>query len=497
MNRFFPLYLSLFLLLAMTMVSCDKKNEPTTTTESEYNAYSYSTTMVSAFSLKADEKVANNLDSVAFTIDQDKGEIYNADSLPYGTKVSALSVNLTCASTVASRQFIVKNGNVQKDTTITYKNNSSDVIDFTGDVTLRITSYDRAHVRDYKVKVNVHKENPDTILWDDGRRRDLPNVQSNLIASKTVKQDNLFLCLINDNGTYVLSRSEDPLAGTWDKTILSLPFIPDVKSFTATASELYILDNNGELFKSEDKGENWIDCEVIWCSIIGGYGDKLLGLMRDGDDYVYVEYCLGSASVGSVADANFPISGMSQMEMASNKWTSSQQAMIAGGMLADGTLSNLVWGYDGKSWAPICADNVLPELLEPALFSYYSYVVPEGTATPVKRVTWMVVGGKLNNGAFNTTTYISRNQGINWSKGESGLQMPEYFPLFSGAQIYVFDRTHNASGMLHAYNPGHVTPVTEWESSYIYLFGGYASNGSALNSVWEGVLRRLTYKPVF
>lgn len=83
MNRHFPLYLMVFLLLATTVASCNKKDEPTTSTESNYSSYSYSTTLVSAFSLKANTKIAVGLDSVTFAIDQERGLIYNADSLPY------------------------------------------------------------------------------------------------------------------------------------------------------------------------------------------------------------------------------------------------------------------------------------------------------------------------------------------------------------------------------------------------------------------------------
>lgn len=496
MNKYFPLYMSLFLMMAMTVVSCSKKDEPETTVD-EYTAYSTSTTLVSAFSLQANAKIASNLDSVAFTIDQDRGLIYNADSLPYGTRINAMCVNVTCASTVASRQFIIKNGERMADTTITYRNNSTDSIDFTGDVTLRITSRDGLNTRDYSVKVNVHKEKPDTLVWDAGRRRDLPNVTSSVSASKTVMQEDLFLCMADDNGSYILSSSEDPLAGIWNKTELSLPFVPNINSLAATDDAMYILDNTGELFTSKDKGANWTDCGVKWHSIIGAYDDRLLGVSHDGSGYIHVEYVNGSMSITGPADDNFPVSGMSQLVMASNEWTWSQQAMIAGGVLADGSLSNRVWGFDGKTWAVISNDNVLPAVLAPSMFCYYTYVVRSGTYTPVRRVTWMVIGGKLANGELNTTTYISRNQGITWSKGESGLQMPSYIPDFYGAQVYIYERKNNAGGVLHAYNPGHVTPVTEWESPYIYLFGGYEAGGTALNSVWEGVLRRLTYKPVF
>ena len=488
-----------FILLAMLVASCNKKDEPETYTDSEYSTYSTTSTLVSAFSLQANTKIISGLDSVSFAIDQDKGEIYNADSLPCGTRVTALLVNVTCASTIASAKFIVKNGTVQNDTTIDYKTSSTDSIDFSGDVTLRVTSYDGQHTRDYKVKVNVHQQEPDVIVWNENRRRDLPNVSSTLKASKTVTRDDEFLCLVNDNGTYVLSTAGDPMAGTWNKTVLAFPFVPNVSSFAATTDALYILDETGELYSSGDMGANWAHCGVAWNTIIGAYNDRVLGVRNDGTSWVHDEYPQRAGFVPTKIDDNFPVSGMSQLVMASNEWTANQQAMCVGGVLATGDLTNAVWGYDGEQWGLISfGGDVLPAMSDASLFRYYTFTQSSTSATPVQYVTWMVVGGKLASGRLNTTTYVSRNQGINWKKGDDGVQLPTAIPPFSGAQIFVFDRTQSASTpRMNAYNPGHVTPVNEWECSYIYLFGGYAANGGALNNVWEGVLRRLTYKPVF
>ena len=57
--------------------------------------YSKQNTMVCAFSLQQDTSVLSNLDSIFFTIDLDRSVIYNADSLPKGTNVSAIAINAT------------------------------------------------------------------------------------------------------------------------------------------------------------------------------------------------------------------------------------------------------------------------------------------------------------------------------------------------------------------------------------------------------------------
>ena len=39
-------------------------------------------------------------------------------------------------------------------------------------------------------------------------------------------------------------------------------------------------------------------------------------------------------------------------------------------------------------------------------------------------------------------------------------------------------------------------PVTKWDCPYIYVFGGYGNNGMVQNSIWKGVVNRLTFKPI-
>ncbi|MDE6084891.1 MAG: hypothetical protein K2G40_00620, partial [Muribaculaceae bacterium] len=62
---------------------------------SESISVDYSSTQVKTFSLKSNSKVLNNLDSVYFSIDLANARIFNADSLPFGTKINKLQVELT------------------------------------------------------------------------------------------------------------------------------------------------------------------------------------------------------------------------------------------------------------------------------------------------------------------------------------------------------------------------------------------------------------------
>ena len=161
----------LYILLALAMVtmslpallSCNKDKDEDDST------YSYSTsqqtTLVTGFALQADAEVLASLDSVHFTVDYDNGLIYNADSLPKGTDITELKVTVQFLNGVQSAVFSITGATVQPDTTITYTSSMSKTLDFTGKTVLTVTSSDGSQVKDYDVKVLVHKENPDTLVW--------------------------------------------------------------------------------------------------------------------------------------------------------------------------------------------------------------------------------------------------------------------------------------------------------------------------------------------
>ena len=66
----------------------------------EVEAYDVTTNcQISSFSLSSDS--VPGLSSVNFTIDQLSGEIYNLDSMPYGTEIEKVLCTLSYASSVA------------------------------------------------------------------------------------------------------------------------------------------------------------------------------------------------------------------------------------------------------------------------------------------------------------------------------------------------------------------------------------------------------------
>lgn len=122
--------------------------------------------LISSFSLKGKPLDAIDtinyavLETTKFVIDDRNGKIYNADSLPYQTKLAKFVPTITLKSSYASIKV------VYRDTTVVWKSGSNDSIDFSKDVTLRvIPAAGEGEAKEYTVKLNVHQYDPDTLQW--------------------------------------------------------------------------------------------------------------------------------------------------------------------------------------------------------------------------------------------------------------------------------------------------------------------------------------------
>jgi len=481
--------------MSLSLGSCnkgDKKDDPTI----ESYSTSRQTTLITAFGLQADADILADLDSVYFTIDYNNGLIYNADSLPVGTDISALKVRVNFLNTVNSAVFTITGASSLRDTTISYTTSMTTSLDFTGKTMLTVTSADGTQVKDYQVQVLVHKENPDSLKWNLSWRRDLPGITSGTRAFKVVRHGDVYRAMALDGTVCRVLTTEHPGA-SWTVQQANMPFDPQVASLTATDGALYMLATDGALWTSPD-GVEWTACGVTWHSVLGAYDNRVLGIMADGGTYFHDEYPRSAGYVAAAVQDGFPIAHSSGMIETDNDWAVSQQAIIVGGYDNKGRLLSDVWGYDGTSWGKInnAHSSSLPAVADATLLPYYTYKSLPGTRRYARQSTWYLMGGKLADGKLNGNVYLSNTQGITWTKGDSTMRLPAFMPRFSGAQALVDDELLSSGGSSHM--PRRVQSVTtSWECPYIYLFGGYDAQGALLPWVWRGVYNRLTNTPVY
>lgn len=462
---------------------------------------------VNSFYLKADSKVMNKLDSVFFSIDLNKGVIFNADSLPRGTKITKLIPVISFSSTLseASIKFTDADG---KETTVDYMKNPGDSIDFTRDVKLDVTAADGTNKFSYTIRVNVHKSVPDSIMWSKLEMTALPSRLSDPVEQKTVeKGDDAYSLIKESDGSFTMSKAGSLADGTWEKTELDLGFEPDVRSLAATPGKFWILDADGNLYQSDD-ALTWTGTGEKWVTLIGPYLDCVLGVKVDGDGMRHCHYPSSVAISDPEMDPSFPIYGRSAFKTIESKWTDEPTAFFVGGETASGEVSHSTWAFDGTTWTTIDSRST-PAIKGAALFEYVIYRRTQSSFKQIAYRAWMIVGGELENGDYNRRTYLSFDNGVTWTAGSDLMTLPKKFPDLSGADAVVQLSRLDASledGWTFSQPKGVRSGVKlpyeldgyeiTWACPYIYIIGGTTGAGRLSDTIWKGVLTRFTYTPI-
>ncbi|MDE5744316.1 MAG: hypothetical protein K2H84_01490 [Paramuribaculum sp.] len=471
--------------LAMGLYSCngDGEEDVVITDLSAYNVEIKSFSIISEFDSK-------NEDSLSFSVDLTAGTIFNADSLPIGTKLRKGRISMDLP-TVSKAEIVMHYDRSDKeDVVVDYLTSPSDSVDFAADkLTINIVSNNQNVRRAYTVKINIHQTKPDSLYWDRTPCATLPGGSSSVVASRTVLLTGKYYTVTELSGGAVLA-SGDNLADieNWQCESITLPDGAVVTSLAATESAMFMIDSDDELFTSTD-GKTWRDTGESMCHIYGGYGETLLGVKNNGGKYYHVTY---PASAETEVTAGCPVSGTSTLILYETMWSDKAMAAFTGGKDASGNLSGSTWGYDGTTWASLSIDKI-PAAEGVSVCQYYTVSTNEfsTSTTPVL----YAFGGKNVSGSINNKVYVSIDRGVHWTEGATNLQPDEFFPLISGAQAIVCDRT--------MYVPaGEVTvsraikPVTSWECPYIYLMGGEFSTGRFNANIYRGVINFLAFIPI-
>lgn len=470
-----------------------------------------SSVVVNSFSLSEDDDVLENLDSVFFSIDLAKGTIFNADSLPYGTKISKLVPQINTLEGASLAELTVKRPGLG-DTVYNYLTNPNDSIDFSnGPVSLKLKSPDGLVEKTYSITVNVHKLKTDSLSWSQIDRTTLPTTLASVKMQKSAQMGEKIFCLTSDGSKYCLA-SGSPESGIWQKEEVTFGFTPDVASFNASCEALYILDRNGRLYTGN--GSSWSATNVTLTNIYGAYGSDIVGCNENAASPVIVRY--PSNTVSPMPDG-FPVRGTSQPVHFTFPLSGEEQMVMVGGKDIDGHTLDAVWAFDGNSWMKINTLTTGMRLTGITLVPYFTF--RESYAwTTTKYTTLFAFGGKDIDGKNSKEVFISTDFGMSWTKAGQLMQLPDYIPAMCDAQGFVISTEYTSRSAQQQWVsfpgprrpvgaridnswlstlPSRATkPVESWECPYIYIFGGLDENGQLCNTIWRGAINRLTFKPI-
>ncbi len=179
-----------------------------------------------------------------FTIDQQQNLIYNTDSLPVGTDVSKVIVNIT-ADTKAI--FLAS-----KTDTLWV---AEDSLDYTQPVMFKIQA-ESGLFRTYKTMINVHQQVADSMVW----KKMATNFNTDIQKQKSVFANNQIYTFV-DKDSQVAVTTMNTKSHEWTALqTIQIPAKADYASVMIWNGQFYILAAN-ELYTSAD-GLEWTKVET-------------------------------------------------------------------------------------------------------------------------------------------------------------------------------------------------------------------------------------------
>lgn len=184
------------------------------------------------------EKVVSG-DAFKFVVDQRAREIYNIDSLTYGTKINKVATTLSYSGVPYCY-------NAEAGDYVYYY--SVDSLDFTTPLRVRITSTDETYENFYTIRINVHQVDPELLVWNTFAMNEA--VAGFAPVRLVEKGGALYLFCENENGAPFVAVATAQGALDWVVTPIAVSGA-DLSSVMAFDNAFYMLAG-GVLYSSPD-----------------------------------------------------------------------------------------------------------------------------------------------------------------------------------------------------------------------------------------------------
>ncbi|MBS1437637.1 MAG: PQQ-like beta-propeller repeat protein [Bacteroides sp.] len=289
--KFLPLIAVLFAATSI-MTSCldNDVEQITYTSETSITGFSLGTLNIDRIG-----KDKNGLDSpyvdtldcsnYPFTIDQINRTITNKDSLPVGTHIDKVITSITYDAGMLG----YKPKGSDHDTIWT----STDSIDFTDPVEFKVYAYSGVEGKPYKVTINVHKQEPDTISW---KKFDTQPFKAGSLSEQKAVYANgkVYVFGKNGNGTHIeYSDVANDNPSSWTPVTINITDV-DTYSATAWAGNIYFLAGAPKAKQLYKLNVTTDEIEPVGTEtfemLIGGNDIKSeLYVVKDGESGIYKE----------------------------------------------------------------------------------------------------------------------------------------------------------------------------------------------------------------
>ena len=438
-----PLLIILF--ATTSLMSCLKDNDDKYTYYSDTGITAFSVTNImvkkttkSSQGTDSVYKVRQSASSYSFKIDQNSREIYNPDSLPYGTDGTKVLVSVTTENAgVAGLKALIGTD----VTTIT----SSDSLDFSVPRTIVVRSSDGNYLREYTVKVNIHQQKGEDFNWAKlGTNAELADFK----ALRTFNIGGKIVAFGTDGSATTAVQTDVKDGSSWVGVTFNFNGLLPADMYqhiVKKGNRLYMIYNN-KLMSSEN-GASWsVDGDVTVKQLVAASTDKLYATDDNG--------AIFSSNDGSTWNADEMDTDVTLMPTTDYNYACSmlrtnqdvERVMIVGNRDASvyaADTTAVIWSKldDTGSYAvnfpwayytfDIMSKYVLPRLSNLSMTSCGEYL--------------LVVGGKgigeCTKEAY-SQIYSSLDGGLTW-QDEAGFQLPDEIDKNATMMSLVTDDTYH------------------------------------------------------
>lgn len=275
MNRKFASFILLLFTACFSLTSClnSDDEEYVFTHDTAITSFSLGT-LTRSYHAVVDDKDTTLTASVAgskytFLIDQTTRQIYNPDSLPCGTQVSAVLATINSKN---SSPIVLMN---EAGDSIKSFYSSSDSIDFTKPRQFRVYNNDYSAYVTYTVTLNVHQEEADSFKWISLATRNVALAQ--LVDLKAVEcNGQVYAFGTTSAGTLKIYQTAMDDGALWTEVVPEQALVANAyKSVVAFGGYIYTL-SNGEVLRSTD-AKHWtvVAGDASLVQLIGASRDNL------------------------------------------------------------------------------------------------------------------------------------------------------------------------------------------------------------------------------
>ncbi len=339
-----------------------------------------------------------------FTIDQLRNYIYNVDSLPVGADSI---IDRILIKTIEHSGLAITSG--LNDTIF----NMADSVNLSEPIQLKVHALDGITIRIYTIQVNVHKQDPDSLIWHE--MESLPVSPVTGKPRSVILNEDLYV--YTSPTTAYRSSISNPSVLQWDHvTVNGLPADAKLTSLINFDNQLYLTTESGKALYSAN-GTDWQEMDMQGMQMVTfvagipednvtGSPKALAGIfVKEGNNHFCTKSIEGTEWVKGEEPipANFPIE-----DIYSTVFTNAngiEQVVVVGNTPEASDVTAPWFTMDGLSWVDMSEGAAIPcpGMRNPSIM-YYGDM-------------FYVMGGEFD-------TIYSSIVGLAWYKSEGKFRYP-------------------------------------------------------------------------